>query len=399
MSTAEVSILVFSMFVLHRLPFLDSVDRQQQLHTNLGFVFFSFYIQGGAAEHTGPAEDNALSSDGYSPSPSDDDYEHTLDCRFPLSAQDQHVNEPKEEPQETHTVKPAPAPPVSPEVTAPTGDDSEELPLPYPVPKPRFSRQTTPPTAKPRTVHLFNPSTPEKHSSMTPTNEISKAAPDSRPKQLLRKLQLTDEEKCQLGNLQSFSADSDSETPGGSSSCSSSSATAGGPSPPKPVGLDGQEEEGYWSGSTASHYQDRKHRRGIKKKELPSGKPRVRSKFSPWNLSSPRISRDTRLSVHTSHPGRGGKFSERALVVEQGCRRKTCSAGVFESDEVYCDVFSSTDSSLRHAHSASEEGADGDDDDDDDEADDEMFERDDMDLYDEKVRRGMEHFAHAVRSH
>uniref|UniRef100_A0A671UFI6 Molecule interacting with CasL protein 1 n=1 Tax=Sparus aurata TaxID=8175 RepID=A0A671UFI6_SPAAU len=83
---------------------------------------------------------------------------------------------------------------------------------------PRLSRQTTPspqpspPTAKPRTLHILNPSTPEKHPSPTPTKEISKTAPDSRPKQSLRKLQLTDEEKTQLVNLQSLSADSDSET-------------------------------------------------------------------------------------------------------------------------------------------------------------------------------------------
>lgn len=36
-----------------------------------------------------------------------------------------------------------------------------------------------------------------------------------------------------------------------------------------------------------------------------------------------------------------------------------------------------------HGHSASEEGVEGDDDDDDE---DDMFERDDIDLYDEKVR-------------
>uniref|UniRef100_A0A8C2ZZS5 Molecule interacting with CasL protein 1 n=1 Tax=Cyclopterus lumpus TaxID=8103 RepID=A0A8C2ZZS5_CYCLU len=180
----------------------------------------------------------------------------------------------------------------------------------YPVPKPRLSQQTTPspqpspPIAKPRSIHLFNPSTPEQRSSPTPTKEISTAAPDSRPKQSLRKLQLTNEEKSQLVNLQSLSADSDSETPGGSSSCSSSSATAGGPSPPKPEGLDGQEEEGYWSGSTAGHIREKRNRRCFRRKEMPSGQTRVRSKFSPWNLSSPRISRDTRLSVLINQPGR-----------------------------------------------------------------------------------------------
>ncbi|AWP10098.1 putative protein-methionine sulfoxide oxidase mical1-like [Scophthalmus maximus] len=142
------------------------------------------------------------------------------------------------------------------------------------------SRKASPPTAKPRTIHLFNPSTLEDHSSPTPTKEISKAAPDSRPKQSLRKLQLSDEERSLLVNLQSFSADSDSETPGGSSSCSSSSATAAGPSPPKPA-----------------------------------------------------------------------------------------------------------ETTFRHVHSASEEGADGDDDDDDDDDDeDDMFEQDDVNLYDEKFQ-------------
>ncbi|XP_071333475.1 F-actin-monooxygenase mical1 [Trachinotus anak] len=306
-------------------------------------------------------EENGHSSDDYTLSPSDEEYEHTLDCgpsshlksHSPEKDQDQHMNEFKEESQEPETPT---DPPSKTKVAAPAKEELEELPptIPYPVPKPRLSRQTTPspqpspPIAKPRTVHLFNPSTPEHHPSPTPPDEISKAAPDSRPKQSLRKLQLTDEEKSQLVNLQSFSADSDSETPGGSSSCSSSSATAGGPSPPKPEGgLDGQEEEGYWSGSTASHMREKRNRRCFRRKEMPSGQTRVRSKFSPWNLSSPRISRDTRLSVLINHPGR-------------------------------------VETTFRHVHNTSEEGADGDNDDDDD--DDEMFEQDDIDLYDEKFQ-------------
>uniref|UniRef100_A0A8C4F8X9 Molecule interacting with CasL protein 1 n=1 Tax=Dicentrarchus labrax TaxID=13489 RepID=A0A8C4F8X9_DICLA len=275
---------------------------------------------------------------------------HTLDCgpsthtqSHDPEGQDQHILESKEEAQEPHPSKTPTDPPSKTEVAAPTEEETEVL---CPVPKPRFSRQTipspqpSPPTAKPRTVHLFNPSTPEKDSSPTPTKENSKAAPDSRPKQSLRKLQLTDEEKTQLVNLHSLSADSDSETPGGSSSCSSSSATAGGPSPPKPEGLDGQEEEGYWSGSTAGHIREKRNRRCFKRKEMPSGQTRVRSKFSPWNLSSPRISRDTRLSVHINHPGRVGNTSE--------------------------------------------EGVEGDDDDDDDDEDD-MFGQD-IDLFDEKFQ-------------
>ncbi|XP_041801318.1 F-actin-monooxygenase mical1 [Chelmon rostratus] len=308
----------------------------------------------------GTNEEDGLSSDDYTPSPSDEEYEHTLDCgpsahtqSHKPEGQDHHLLESQEESQEPHTSKTPTDAPLKAEVAAPPEEETEELlpKVPFPVPKPRRPRQSpspqsSPPTAKPRTLHIFNPSTPEKHSSPAP-KEIPKEAPDSRPKQSLRKLQLTDEEKTQLVNLQSFSVDSDSETPGGSSSCSSSSATAGGPSPPKPEGLDGQEEEGYWSGSTASHVREKRNRRCFRRKEMPSGQTRVRSKFSPWNLSSPRISRDPRLSVLVNHPG----------IVE---------------------------TTFRHVHSASEEGVDGDDDDDDD--DDEMFGQDDIDLFDEKFQ-------------
>ncbi|XP_059189409.1 F-actin-monooxygenase mical1 [Centropristis striata] len=301
-------------------------------------------------KHKGTSEKNRLSSDDFTPSPSDEEYEHTLDCG-PSDRSQSHKPGGQDilESQVPRGSKTSIDPPSEAEAAAPTEEES----VPYPVPKPRLSQQTTPthqpspPTAKPRTIHLFNPLTPEKHSSPTPTKEISMLAPDSRPKQSLRKLQLTEEEKSQLVNLQSLSVDSDSETPGGSSSCSSSSANAGGPSPPKPEGLDGQEEEGYWSGSTASHIRENRNRRCFRRKEMPSGQTRVRSKFSPWNLSSPRISRDTRLSVHINHPGR-------------------------------------VETTFRHAHNTSEEGVDGDEDDDDD--DDDMFEQDDVDLFDEKFQ-------------
>lgn len=206
------------------------------------------------------------------------------------------------------------------EVAAPTEEETEDLPgsVPHPVPKPRFSLQImpspqpSPPKAKPRSFHILNPSPPEKRPP-TQDSEIRRSEPDSHPKQSLKKLQLTDEEKDQLGNLQSFSLDSDSETPGGSSSCSSSSATAGGPSPPKPDRQDGQEEEGYWSGSTAGHMWEKKNRRCFKRKEVPGGHTRVRSKFSPWNLSSPRISRDPKLSVQ-GHPSRVGKLRPHVFI-------------------------------------------------------------------------------------
>ncbi|XP_047460908.1 F-actin-monooxygenase mical1 [Mugil cephalus] len=298
----------------------------------------------GKGNHEGTSEENELSSEDYTPSPSDEDDAHTLDSGPSTRTQDQQIHESKEESQEPHLPNTPTCPPPKAEVAAPP-EETEEVSPTHPVPKPRLSRHTSPspvpspPVAKPRSVHLLNPSTPEK-SSPAPTKEPSTAGPDSRPKQSLRKLQLTDEEKNQLMNLQSLSADSDSETHGGSSSCSSSSANAGGPT--KPEGLDGQEEEGYWSGSTASHLREKRNRRCFRRKEAPSGQARVRSKFSPWNLSSPRINKDTRLSVLINHPGR-------------------------------------VETTFRHTHSASEEGVDGDDDDDDD--DDEMFEQDDIDLY------------------
>lgn len=276
-----------------------------------------FCFQDSKGNLKGADEENGHSSDDYTLSPSDEECEHTLDCGPSADSdeQDRQKRESKEDSQDPRRSKPPTEAPSTSEVAAPSERETDKLPskVVCPVPKPRHSRQTapspqrSPPIAKPRTVILFNPSTPEKQSSP------SKAAPDSRPKQSLRKLKLTEEEKTQLVNLQSYSADSDSETPGGSSSCSSSSATAGGPSPPKPEGLDGQEEEGYWSGSTASHVREKRNRRCFKRKEMPSGQTRVRSKFSPWNLSSPRISRDTRLSVLVSPPGRAGKFRTRLL--------------------------------------------------------------------------------------
>ncbi|XP_061591162.1 F-actin-monooxygenase mical1 isoform X2 [Cololabis saira] len=305
-------------------------------------------------------EEKEFTGDDSTPGPSDEESELTLDCNsYPVSRpcepkeEDQQTLESKEESKESHEPKPATEPQNQTRVDAVLPEDEEEEGrMPCPVPKPRISRQNAPssqpapPVAKPRTIHLSNPSTPDKPPPPAPPGDVSTAGPDLNPKQSLRKLQLSAEEKNQLGNLQSFSADSDSETHGGSSSCSSSSANAGGI--PK-AGGDGPEEEGYWSGSTASNFRDKRNRHCFRRKEMPGGQTRVRSKFSPWNLSSPRISRDTRLSVLVTHPGR-------------------------------------VETTFRRVHSTSEEGADGDDGDDgddDDDDDDYMFEEDN-DLFDEK---------------
>uniref|UniRef100_A0A1A8K7W4 Microtubule associated monoxygenase, calponin and LIM domain containing 1 n=1 Tax=Nothobranchius kuhntae TaxID=321403 RepID=A0A1A8K7W4_NOTKU len=282
-------------------------------------------------------EENESSSKDSTPCPSDDEYfldsAPSLKQSLKHNEQARQIEEQSEEPQKSKT---------STEAAAPTGEEVEEA-MPCPVPKPRHSRESAPsfelsqPVAKPRTVLMK----PNKPSSPVPEVEISKPDPDSRLKLSLRKLQLSNEEKNELGNLQSFGADSDSETPGGSSSCSSSSANAGGP--PKQEGLDGQEEEGYWSGSTPSFLREKRNRLCFKRKEMPNGQPRTRSKFSPWNLSSPRISRDSRLSVHVSHP-------------------------------------ESVETKFRDIHSTSEDGVDEDDDEDD------MFASDDSDLFDRQFQ-------------
>lgn len=292
-------------------------------------------------------EENGFSSDSYTPSPSDEEYFLTPDCVSSTVTRSDNQGVPahfevnsREDSQEQHKTNIFPKPASKPEASVPAEDDTEET-VPLPVPKPRLSRQTTPssepspPVAKPRKITL----TPKNLSLETPPEELSKAATEISFKPLLRKLQLSIEEKNELGNLQSFSADSDSETQGGSSSCSSSSANAGGP--PK---QGGQEEEGYWSGSTASINREKKNRHCFKRKEMPSGQNKARSKFSPWNLSSPRINRDGRLSVHVTHPGR-------------------------------------VETTFGHVHSTSEDGVDEDDDDDDDEVD--MLEQED--LFDPKL--------------
>uniref|UniRef100_A0A4W5QV28 BMERB domain-containing protein n=2 Tax=Hucho hucho TaxID=62062 RepID=A0A4W5QV28_9TELE len=318
---------------------------------------------------------HGISSEEHSPCPSEDE-EYSLDLgppkpmapqgeEHPISKQSNPVEEP-------HV---PPNPPI--DVFLKNGlkaseveeekerkervEDPPSYP-PTPVPKPRLScsdipsPQASPPVPKPRTIlptpkRDMSPAHVGEKGSLRAAGEKGTPkvapAPDSRAKQSLRKLQLTDKEKNQLVNL-SFSLDSDSETPEtpGSSSCSSSLATAGGPSPPKPPGADCQEEEGFWSGvpRLTGHIRELRNRRCFRRnKEPEEGQGqhgRVRSKFSPWNLSSPRPRRDYRFSVLNSH-------------IE-----------------------------VHNHQSVSEDG--GDDDDDEDELD--MFGVDGMDLYDDKFQ-------------
>lgn len=144
-----------------------------------------------------------------------------------------------------------------------------------PVPAPRSSR--APPLPKPRSVHNVVPGP-----SKIPEETHHDLTPDSKPKPSLRKLQLSEEEKADL-----LSQDSDSETPASSSAASTSSSSKQN---------EGVEEEGYWSGGIATRksLQIQLNRRCMRRKSEPppttqSQHGKTRSKFSPWNLSSPRL--------------------------------------------------------------------------------------------------------------
>lgn len=205
---------------------------------------------------------------------------------------------------------------------------------PVPVPAPRGSRVPIP---KPRSIHnIVSPPTETKENQdptpdltslisvpvTIPENDEDSETPstqaeddlkmhiESKPKLSLKKLQLTAEEKTQLMDF-TLSQDSDSETPASSSSTSSSS---------RPQDGGGVEEEGYSSGGASwGDIRQKKLRRGLRRKEdvqrecqLQQG--RVRSKFSPWNLSSPRLQQ--RFSVLRIHPSGMGML-QLVLLINQ----------------------------------------------------------------------------------
>lgn len=202
--------------------------------------------------------------------------------------------------------------------------------IPVPVPAPRGSRVPVP---KPRTIHniVSLPNEMEANRDLTPdligctseaitvpendkdsetqTENGLKMDSESKPKLSLKKLQLTAEEKTELINF-TFSQDSDSETPASSSSTSSSS---------RPQDRGGVEEEGYSSGGASwGHIRQKKLRRGLRRKEEVQREcqfhpGRVRSKFSPWNLSSPRLQH--RFSVLQIHPS-GTDLMELTLLAD-----------------------------------------------------------------------------------
>ncbi|KAF4078681.1 hypothetical protein AMELA_G00201810 [Ameiurus melas] len=210
------------------------------------------------------------------------------------------------------------------------GDDIQKgeessCPVAIPVPAPRGSKVPVP---KPRKIHNVVSSRTETEESQGPTPDLTsfisvpvtvpeidedfqtpstqtengpKTDSESKPKASLKKLQLSAEEKTQLIDF-TVSQDSDSETPVSSSSTSSSSRRQDG---------GGAEEEGYSSGGASwGHIRQKRLCRALKKKEEAQRESqirqgRIRSKFSPWNLSSPRLQQ--RFSVLRIHPAALGQ--------------------------------------------------------------------------------------------
>uniref|UniRef100_A0A671NE66 Molecule interacting with CasL protein 1 n=1 Tax=Sinocyclocheilus anshuiensis TaxID=1608454 RepID=A0A671NE66_9TELE len=187
----------------------------------------------------------------------DPDFEESNECLTPTEQEDQPPSE------------------LYPESTGIENQQNNSSPS-VPVPAPRPSRAPLP---KPRTVHNVVP-----QASNTPEEpeQNQEETPESKSKPSLRKLQLSQEEKADR-----LSQDSDSETPASSSAASTSSSSKQ---------QEGGEEEGYWSGGTATgmSLRDQRNRRCMRRKNEPppsahSQHGKMRSKFSPWNLSSPRL--------------------------------------------------------------------------------------------------------------
>ncbi|XP_067301724.1 F-actin-monooxygenase mical1 [Pseudorasbora parva] len=208
----------------------------------------------------------------------DPDFEESNECPTPTEQDDQQSSDPME-PHEPHT-----ASELNPESTS-IESQQNDISASIPVPAPRGSRAPLyPPLPKPRTVHnvVPEPSNIPEDSEQNPGETHKDLIADSKPKPSLRKLQLSEEEKADL-----LSQDSDSETPASSSAASTSSSSKQ---------HEAGDEEGYWSGGIATRksLQNHLNRRCVRRKSEPppttqSQHGKMRSKFSPWNLSSPRL--------------------------------------------------------------------------------------------------------------
>ncbi|KAJ8372805.1 hypothetical protein AAFF_G00276600 [Aldrovandia affinis] len=178
-----------------------------------------------------------------------------------------------------------------------------------------------PPVPKPRTILPKAPAVPELVPPLGGEEEEEEGEEEqpqsSRPKQSLRKLQLSEAEKNQLVSLH-FGNDSDPETapPIIASSSSSSSPSSSSAGPPKParalLAAEGAEPRG---GSPSGSVREQTNRRSFRRREDPVSQNapfplKPRSRFSPWNLSSPGLGREHRLGGNGGHPERAGATAQ-----------------------------------------------------------------------------------------
>nr|XP_023649329.1 F-actin-monooxygenase mical1-like isoform X2 [Paramormyrops kingsleyae] len=162
-----------------------------------------------------------------------------------------------------------------------------------PVPKPRARLLKTPEAAV-----LISSEDQEGNEKQEPKEDVEGevmrglAAADQCSKAALRKLQLSAEERSQLSSS-IFGKDSDSEV--------LAPALPTSPKPPRTL-LEPEDQGGTWANSLTDCIRQQKHRRSFRRKDELAAKvqaqasnPKARSKFSPWNLSSPRLVRDHRF--------------------------------------------------------------------------------------------------------
>ncbi|KAG9330892.1 hypothetical protein JZ751_021804 [Albula glossodonta] len=204
-------------------------------------------------------------------------------------------------------------------------ESCDDLPAgPPPIPKPRtLPPKTIAGTQLPPSVGTEIQSREEVRGKQVQSDGKEDSLQNSRPKQALRKLQLSAEEKSQLVNL-SFSHDSESEPSSfssapepmaaiaSSSSASSSPSSTAAIAPPKPARTlllpESEEGAGPFGDAVSGNIREQRHRLSFRRKEEPEGHTphRPRSKFSPWNLSSPRLGRDHRVAGTATHLDRTG---------------------------------------------------------------------------------------------
>ncbi|MBN3303350.1 MICA1 monooxygenase, partial [Amia calva] len=188
-----------------------------------------------------------------------------------------------------------------------------------PVPKPRIITPKTPAVSFPNENESQSTKRQDDHTppeddqggQMSLTGEdqsLPQASPESHldegpPKPTMKKLQLTEEEKSQLISLNLVSdADAESQHPG---EPPSGDQAKGPPTLLIPSGC--EEQLGIWTGPRGS-VREQTNRRSFRRKEVqpeqPTAQPpaqlqlhpnhKPKPKFSPWNLSSPRLGREHR---------------------------------------------------------------------------------------------------------